>query len=457
MAGRRFIHWSNLMLINEFTDKAKSCLSCLRTITFTAFGITMFIPASAQELVATKPLSPPTQTDWPQWMGPNLSGVSGESGWSTEWPETGLPTKWTQESGIGFSSISIADARLYTMGNLDGSEAVYCFDKGTGKEIWRHSYDCELVAVLYEGGPGCTPTIDDDRVYATGKEGQLMCLDAKTGKLLWQQNLQEDLGVRLHEWGFNATPLIVDDQVIVEVGRLASYNKTTGKKNWQSELHTSGYGSVRAFDFQGELLLASLDCDGLRINRSINGDPLAFEPWPSPFRTNSTTPIIAGDKVYISTGYNVGCGLFKLTRSSKQVPIQLEEIYTNRQMRNHFNNSILYEGHLYGFDGNSNLGRVVHLKCMNFETGEVLWKHRGLGCGSLMIADGKLILLSDDGRLIIAAATPKKYEQLAESQILTGRCWTVPVLHQGSICARNARGILVCVSLPVDDGQDQTE
>jgi outer membrane protein assembly factor BamB len=382
---------------------------------------------------------------WPWWMGGNFDGISTDSGWSTTWPETPLPVAWTNEIGIGFSSMSIAQGRLYTMGNSNGTESVYCFDAKTGEQIWRHSYECELVAVLYEGGPGSTPTIDGANLYAVGKEGQLMCLRTSDGEKVWEKSLQDDLGVPLPEWGFNASPFILGDQLILEVGRLVSYDKTTGEKKWQTDTHFSGYGSVRAMKRDGQTLLVSLDSEGLRINREGDGSEVVFEPWPSPFRTNSTTPIVHEDTIFVSTGYDVGCVLLRLNGD------KLDEIYANREMRNHFNNSILFEGHLYGFDGNSHHGRTVHLTCMNHKTGEVLWKHRGLGCGSLMIADEKLLLLSEDGRLVVAEAKPEGFKQLAESQILEGRCWTVPVLLDGRVYARNAAGKLVCVELPVGE------
>ena len=126
----------------------------------------------------------------------------------------------------------------------------------------------------------------------------------------------------------------------------------------------------------------------------------------------------------------------------------LELVQQNRNMRNHFNNSILLDGYLYGFDGNSNLGRVVKLTCMDIETGDVVWSKRGFGCGSLMIADKKLLILSEDGTLVVASASPNGYRELARSVFLEGRCWTVPVLFNGRVYGRNATGDLVCAELP---------
>jgi len=295
---------------------------------------------------------------------------------------------------------------------------------------------------LHEGGPGATPTIDKDRVYTVGREGQLFCFEAKTGKIIWKKNLQDDLEVILPEWGFTSSAYVLNDDILLEAGRVASYNKLTGEKNWQTTDHQAGYGSVAEFESAGKTLISSFDCDALRVIDAETGEELDSVEWSSPFRTNSTTPIIHDDLIYISAGYNVGCGLFRWTGT------KLEEVYRNRQMRNHFNNSILLDGHLYGFDGNSNLGRVVQLTCMNLKTGEVAWKQRGLGCGSLMIADGKLLSLTEKGELVLAKASPNQYEELARSSFLDGRCWTVPLFLNGRIYGRNAAGTLKVVSLP---------
>ncbi len=299
-----------------------------------------------------------------------------------------------------------------------------------------------MVDNLYEGGPGATPTIDGDRVYTVGKEGQLICFRVATGEIIWQRDLQADLEVGLPEWGFNGSPFILGDQLILEAGRVVSFDKKSGELNWKTEKHTAGYGSAVSFDHQNAGLIATLDSDALRLVQADDGVEVDAFPWKSPFRTNSTTPIVHDGTIYVSTGYQVGCGLFRLNDG------KLELVYDNRKMRNHFNNSILHDGYLYGFDGNSNFGRRVNLTCMEHDSGEVMWTESGLGCGSLMIAGGKLVILSDDGRLVIAKATSVGYDEVASASILEGRCWTVPVLFEGCVFARNATGKLVAVQLP---------
>lgn len=383
-----------------------------------------------------------TADDWPSWMGPQLDGVSRERGWSTEWPADGLPEVWEKQIGIGFSSVSIVDGTLYSTGHEDGQETVWCLNSKTGAEIWSHSYPAELNDNLYEGGPGATPTVDGDFVYTLSIDGRLLCLNRKFGDVIWHKDLQSDLDVELHEWGFNSSPMILEDQLILQGGRIVSYDKATGSKNWQSGRHSAGYGAVRAFAHAGQTLLASLDCDGLRITNATDGAEVAFTTWKSPYRTNSTTPIIVNDTIYISTGYNIGCALFRLKDG------ELIQVYASKKMRNHFNNSILFDGYLYGLDGNSNLGRVVTLTCMNFDTGEVQWKQNGFGCGSVTVADSKLLILSEKGELVVAEANPKELRELARSPFLSGRCWTVPVLVDGKVYGRNAKGTLKCVQLP---------
>ena len=387
---------------------------------------------------------------WPNWMGPNHDGISKQTGWSTDWPESGLVPRWSREIGIGFSSITIDGDELYAMGHVEGEEIIYCLHPATGEILWSRTYPSPLVDNLHEGGPGATPTIDGEHVYTLGRGGKLHCLRRRDGEIVWSKDFTTDLEVPLPEWGFTSSPYIWKDQVILEAGRVVSYDKRTGVKQWQTPTHTAGYGSASIFAHEDQTLLATLDCDGLRILQANDGSQVSFYPWESPFLTNSTTPIVHNHQIFISTGYQIGCGLFALHEG------ELQPVYTHRDMRNHFNNSILYEGYLYGFDGNSNLGRVVQLTCMNFATGEVAWQQRGLGCGSLMVSDGKLVVLSEDGTLVAAKATPDGYEELARTPLLPGRCWTVPLLLNGHVYARNAAGRLTCSELPTSaDKQDE--
>jgi outer membrane protein assembly factor BamB len=380
--------------------------------------------------------------DWPQWNGPQRNGISSEVGFSKTWPDDGLPTVWTREIGTGFSSMSVVGQRLLAMGHTDGKETVWCLDSKTGEILWSHSYECELIPNLHEGGPCSTPTIDKDSVYTLGKEGQLFCLQLADGKVVWEKKLQDELGVKLPEWGFSSSALILDNQLILEAGRVVSFNKATGEKIWESETHTAGYGSAAPFQWNETTLLATLDCDALRVFDAISGKELASTEWKSPYETNATTPIVVDDKIFISTGYNIGCGLFQFNGT------ELTRIYKNEDMRNHFNNCVLLDGWLYGIDGNSHNGRNATLNCLNLQSGKLAWKQRGMGCGSLIAVDGKLIILAETGHLVLAEQSSEGFTELARSNFLTGRCWTAPILADRHLYGRNADGRLKCVVLP---------
>lgn len=390
-------------------------------------------------------LNSATADDWPQWMGPGLDGISTEEGWSANWNDRQPQELWHREIGIGFSSVGVVDGLLYTMGHVDGKETVWCLNADTGSEVWSHSYPAQRNGNLYEGGPGATPTVLDNHVYTLGVDGQLNCLLRKTGELIWHRDLKSDFDVALHEWGFNSSPFIHNGKLYVQGGRLGCYDTASGDLVWKSEPHQAGYGAVRILKRDGTTYLVSLDCDGLRISNISDGKLIAIAPWKSPFATNSTTPIVIEDRIFISTGYNVGSGLFEFDGQ------RLTQVYSTKRMRNHFNNSIVWNGHIYGLDGNSNLGRVVTLTCLNFANGDVMWKQRGLGCGSVMIANEHLIVLSEDGDLVVAKASENEFRELGRTKILSGRCWTVPVLTNGNVYARNASGNLVCVELPKVD------
>ncbi len=230
--------------------------------------------------------------------------------------------------------------------------------------------------------------------------------------------------------------------LILEAGRTVAYDKRSGQRIWRTGKFRPGYGSPAAFDSLDGVLLAVLNNDYLLVLRADNGSEVARTKWETKYATNGTTPIVAKTSIFVSTGYDKGCALFELDASAGT----LTRAYSHREMRNHFNNSVLWQGHLYGIDGNSHHARSCRLVCMEFESGKVSWSQRGFGCGSLLIADETLIILSDDGRLVTAEAAPDEYREIGSAQVLSGRCWTVPVLAQGRIYCRNASGDLVALA-----------
>ena len=383
-------------------------------------------------------------SDWPCWRGPNHDGISAEKNWKAEWPKNGPKKVWSAKVGTGFSSVAVADGKLYTAGHEGDDDTIFCFNAVTGEELWKYSYRCELVANLHEGGPASTPTVDSGRVFTCSKEGHVFCFDAASGNVVWKAELQPLLDVKMPAWGFSASPLIVGDLMILEAGRLVAFKKATGEVVWKTDKFSPGYGSAVPFPIAGreQPLVATLNNEFLVVVDSKDGVIVDKTPWTTSFATSATTPVVNKESIFISTGYNRGCALFAFADD------KLNKKYENKNMRNHMNNCVLYEENLYGVDGNSHDPRHCSLVCLNHATGEVRWKEQGaIGCGSLMLADGKLIILSDKGELITAPATPDGYKPISKAQVIEGRCWTVPVLARGYIYCRDAPGNLVCLDV----------
>ncbi|NNE90970.1 MAG: PQQ-binding-like beta-propeller repeat protein [Verrucomicrobiales bacterium] len=386
--------------------------------------------------------------DWPNFHGPNQDLISQEK----------LPADpdfenvvWRAKVGIGFSSFAVVDGRAYTIGHTGGEqETVWCFDVKTGKEVWKDTYDAPLIARFYEGGPGSTPTFSDSRVFTYSKHGHLHAYDAKTGDLIWKRDMPAEAGLRrLPEWGFACSPLLVDGgkKLVIEAGATFALDPATGEVLWKSGNFTPGYGTPMAFEFAGKQLLAMLKTEGLVVADQADGKTIATSPWITSFDTNSTTPIALADgKIFVSTGYDRGCSLFQLDVKAGS----LMAIYESPKMSNHMNNSVLIDGHLYGFDGTAHRGRPTEFVCLELATGKEKWRVPpidGLGCGSVTAtADGTLLIFTEKGELVTAPSNPEAFTIGVRTQILGGRCWTVPVLADGRIFCRNARGDVVCIS-----------
>jgi len=378
--------------------------------------------------------------DWPNYRGPNHNGISSETNWSSNWGTDGPKKLWAKSIGIGFSSIVVSNGRAYMMGNTGkGSEkdVVYCLDAVTGKEIWRHTYPCPLHPKYYEGGTLSTPTVDGNVVYTLSKVGDLYCLDAATGKVLWYKNVNKDYGFNLPTWRFSGSPLVMGEVLFFNLGTAgAALDKKTGKLIWDNGKGVCGYATPVPYRLDGQDCLAIAASETVAAVRASDGKVLWTYPFVNRYKVNAADPIVSGNVVFASTGYNRGC--IKLDISGGK-PTAL---WDSRVMRNHMNCSVLWKGHIYGFDEST-------LKCIDLEDGSEKWKEDSLGKGALMMsADGRMIITSDKGELVIANATPSGFKALARAQILPrSKCWTVPVLANGKIYARNAKGDVVCVDV----------
>ncbi len=378
--------------------------------------------------------------DWYRWRGPDLNGISKETGWNSVWPKEGPPQLWKASVGQGYSAVSVSQGRLYTMGVVETQETVWCLDARTGTEIWKQSYPYLFEPKYYEGGSSATPTVDGESVYTLGQTGELNCFEAATGKIVWSKNIKAELGLKVGDWGFAGSPLVQDDLLILNVGSFGTaVAKATGKLVWTTGREATGYSSPVPFTIHGQrgvALFAARAVVGVDVK---TGQELWRYPWKTDYDVNVADPIITGDRVFISSGYKRGCALLEISGGRPSV------IWENKNLRNHVNSSVLLDGQLYGVDDDAD--KQPLLRCVELATGEVRWTFKDFSCSALMAADGKLIVMGGKGELMLVQATPAACQVLAKAQVLGGRCWTTPVLSNSRIYCRNSKGDLACLDV----------
>lgn len=374
--------------------------------------------------------------DWPIWRGPTRDGISSE-----KLAGTGVKKLWDAQVGIGFSSFTVADGRVYTTGHADGKDTVFCLDAVSGKQVWKHEYAADLGDKYYEGGTSATPTIEDGKAYHLSRWGDLFCFDAATGKVLWQKNIQKETGADIPDWGYAGSPLVSGALLIVNVGKSGTaVEKATGKTVWTSDTASSGYCTPYPITVSGKAQVVLSSSRAYKGVDPTSGSVLWEHTWSTSYGVNAADPILNGTQLFISSGYNKGCALLDLASAEPK------EVWRSRVMRNQFNSCVLIDGHLYGSDGDYD--KPNSFKCIDFATGTEKWKDDKTGfCSLTATTDGKLIIVSAKGELIFAKANPVKFEVFSRSQVLKGRCWSAPVLANGRIYVRNAAGDVVCLAV----------
>lgn len=389
---------------------------------------------------------PALADDWPQWRGLNRDGISKETGWLNPWPAAGPKKLWEASIGIGYSSFAVSQGRLYTMGNVADNDITFCFDAESGTPKWKYEYPCSAKDPNGYHGTRCTPTVDGNRVYTLSRHGHFFCLDAATGAVKWSKDFAKDFGGKDPQWGFAGSPLIEKDWVLTEAGgkdnaSVVAFNKLNGEVMWRAGSDAAGYSSLIAFDLGRERCFLQLSKDHLVCRKMKDGAELWRLPWPTSYGVNATTPILQGEDVFVSTGYGFGCARIRATLAGVEPVwpatdpegLSANQIkgWTNKNMRNHVNSCVLVNGYLYGYDESE-------LKCLDWKTGEVKWRTDSYGKGSLICADGNLILYGQSGKLGLAEASPDAFKEICSFQALPGKdTWANPVLANGRLYVRS--------------------
>ena len=376
----------------------------------------------------------PAPAEWFQWRGPNRDGHSDETGLLKDWPANGPPQVWRATgAGNGFASFSASGGKLFTLGARGNVEYVIAFDAASGKRLWETPNGQRFRNEMGDG-PRSTPTIDGNRLFAFGGTGELSCLDTATGTKIWSVNVVQQFGGTTPYWGYSESPLVIGDRIVLNAGgrkaSIVAVNKADGKTLWQNHNDAAGYSSPmllrtgslqQVVFFTGQRALAVDPRDGRLLwsyDRASNNT------------ANIATPIIRGNRVFFSSDYGTGAALLDVKAAGNVASAQ--EVYFTREMRNHHASSVVVGDHIYGFSSSI-------LTALKFDTGDLAWRNRSVGKGSLIYADERLYLYSEQGVVGLAEASPAAYREHGRFSIQqTGPpTWSHPIISNGRLIIRD--------------------
>lgn len=390
---------------------------------------------------------PAVGDDWPFFRGPNSNGVSAETGWTADWPATGPRVAWRAEVGIGASSVVVAGGRVITMGSREDKDedTVWCLDADSGRVLWQFTYPSKFDARQFDGGTASTPTVAGSSVYTLGYLGQVHCLDVEDGRVVWRRHLVDDFGGRYSSWKYAGSPLVVGELVILDTGAdgnsTVALDRSTGRKMWGVGDDLAGYATPIPFEHSGQRGVLVFKARAMVAHHLATGRELWRIDWKTNYDCNASTPTVVGDKLFISTGYG--------GRRARGALFQLDEgeprqIWLNQDLETKMNSAVVYEGHVYCVSERSG----GQLMCFDLRDGAIVWAEPSFArYGTLMIADGKLVVLDEKGDLVIAEATPSGYQEMARAKVHSSRCWVMPVLANGRIYAKTNKGELACLDV----------
>ena len=389
-----------------------------------------------------------TAADWPQFLGPTRNGVSTETGLKATWPKEGPPVVWQKDVGEGFSGPVVVGDRVVLFHRVGDEEVVECMNTADGATKWKKGYPTSYRDAYGKGdGPRATPLVADGRVCTLGADGVLQCLKLEDGDKVWRKELHKDYDVQPGFFGVATSPLLEGGRLLVNVGGahgagIVAFNKDDGKEVWKADDHDASYSSPVAADLDGKRQAVFLTREGLISLDPADGTIRYSKHWRSRMdaSVNAASPVVVGDQIFLTASYGTGAVLLRAKKDG------LEEVWKNdKVLSSHYGTPIYLDGYLYGFDGRQEQG--ARLRCIEMKSGDVKWTQEGFGCGSMILADGKLVILTEDGDLVLAKANPDKYEELARATVLESRPVRAPLaLADGKLYGRDGRK-LVCWNL----------
>jgi outer membrane protein assembly factor BamB len=416
-------------------------------------------------------------SDWPAFLGPTGDSKSPETGILASWPEEGPPVVWQRQIGESYGIGSVSKGRFLQFDRYEDKARLTCMDARTGEDIWRFDYPTDYVDMYgYNGGPRCSPVIDDDRVYIFGVEGMLHCLRAHDGQPIWKVDTAKQFGVVQNFFGVGSTPVVEGRLLIVMVGGsppesqnvprgqldrvvgngsgVVAFDKMTGAVAYRITDELASYAPPKLATINGRRWCFVFARGGLVGFEPATGKVDFHYPWRAKKleSANASSPVVVADQVFISETYGPGSSLLRVRPGAYDVVWRDEPRSRKRAMQTHWNTPIYHDGYLYGSSGRHTY--EAELRCIHWETGKIAWSIPDLTRMSLLYVDGHFICLGEYGHLLLVKTDPREF-QLVTSTLLRDKdgerlleypCWAAPILSHGLLYVRG-KDRLVCLEL----------
>ena len=409
--------------------------STLRTISVLVFAL-LSIPRGAALAQSG---------DWSQWGGPNRNFKSSVTGLATTWPASGPRKLWSRELGEGFSGIAVQSGRLFTMHRKGEQEVVVALDAASGKTLWEYCYEAPFSKEYdMSNGPGphATPLIVGELVFTAGATSKVHCLNKQTGKPVWYHDLLKEFNGTLRVNGYSCSPLAYKNTVVMMVGgqgnALIGFNQKDGSVAWKKLDYKNSTSSPIIINVDGQDQLVAFMFGEIVGVDPNNGDLLWSHPHETDFGLNTSTPVWGDDNLlFVSSGYNGGSRVLKLTRANGKTTV--EEIWSHRLMRVHFGTCIRVGDYVYGSSGDFG---PAPFTAVNIKTGKIAWRDRSFARASFVFADGHFIILDEDGYLTLALPTAEGIKVQSKVELLANLSWTAPALAGTTLYIRDRKNLM---------------
>jgi outer membrane protein assembly factor BamB len=385
--------------------------------------------------------------DWPQILGPSRNGIAVEEQIANSWPKNGPSTVWMRNIGEGYAGVAVAGGSAVLFHRVGNDERVEAMDATSGQVVWKTDFPTSFDTTFNpDNGPRCTPIIHKGRVYVFGAQGGLRCLDLKTGQTIWSRETHEEFRAQEGYFGAGSTPIIEEDKIIVNVGSryeagIVAFALESGKPAWKATSELASYSSPVAATIDGVRHVIFIT-----RSKTISLDPktgkvrFEFSFYQRGPTVNAASPLVLGNKLFVSSHYGVGAVFATIKKSNAETVWKSDEILSS-----HYMTPIAHQGFLYGIHGQERIDEP-ELRCFDPQTKKIGWRQPGFAYGSMIKADGRLIMMTTKGELILIKPDSTRYRELARVLVLNNTTRALPALSNGLIYIRDTN-TLKCLDL----------